>query len=174
MRIRFSLLAIGLLGIASISRGDSLSPQLHDVASYLASNSVLPITQQADMQLARNILIAQAAPGCFYCGPESLLLSEQSVVRAISLYVWQGGPSIISSASVEPVVWLQSEIAINPNATVSLTPSVINFGEVPVVSTPEPAVWILMLMGLMAFALWRRGFARLALLGPILPSVSKR
>ena len=60
--------------------------------------------------------------------------------------VWQGGPSIISSASVEPVVWLQSEIAINPNAT-------------------------LMLMGLMAL---RRGFARLALLGPILPSVSKR
>jgi hypothetical protein len=49
-------LAVGLLGLASISRADSRNPQLHDVTSYLASNSALPITQQADMQLARNLL----------------------------------------------------------------------------------------------------------------------
>jgi hypothetical protein len=85
MRIKFSFLAASLLAIASMSRADSLSPQLHDVASCLASYSVLPITQQADMQLARNLLTAQADPACFYCGSESLLLSEQSVERAISL-----------------------------------------------------------------------------------------
>jgi hypothetical protein len=43
MRINLSLLAMGLLGIASISCADSLMPQLHDVATYLADNSVLPL-----------------------------------------------------------------------------------------------------------------------------------
>jgi len=57
-------------------------------------------------------------------------------------------------------VWLQSRIAIDPGATVVVTPSALYFGEVPVV-TPEPEVWILMLLGLTAFILWRRGFARL-------------
>jgi hypothetical protein len=31
MRIKFTLLAVGLLGLASISRADSLGLQLHDV-----------------------------------------------------------------------------------------------------------------------------------------------
>jgi hypothetical protein len=155
LRIKFSLLAMGLLGLASISRADSLNTQLHDVASYLASNSVLPITQQADMQLSRNILIAQADPTCSYCGTLSLSLSEDSVLRAISLYVWDGGPTLISSESLEPVVWIQSRIAINPNLTVTLTPASLDFGNVPV-ATPEPAGWILLLTGLGACAIRNR------------------
>jgi len=44
---------------------------------------------------------------------------------------------------------------------VVITPSSINFGEVPL-ATLEPEVWILMLIGLAAFSLSRRGFARLS------------
>jgi len=162
MRIKFPLLAVGLLGIASISRADSLSPQLHDVAIYLASNSILPITQQADMQLARNLLTAQGAIACTYCGAESLQMSEDSVLRAISLYCcWDGSPVLISSESLPPGPLLQSRIAIDPGATVVVTPSALYFGEVPV-ATPEPEVWILMLIGATAFTLRKRGFAWLS------------
>jgi hypothetical protein len=153
MGIKFSLLAVGLLGLASISRADSLSPQLHDVASYLASNSALPITQQADMQLARNLLQAQMLAS--YASSLSLQLSEDSVLKAITLYCcWDGSPTIISSEALEPVVWIQSRIAINPNLTVTFTPGSRDFGDVPV-ATLEPEVKILMLMGMATFALLR-------------------
>jgi hypothetical protein len=77
--------------------------------------------------------------------------------EAISLYCcWPGSPSEITGPSAEPLVWDQAEIATNPNATVSITPSSINFGDVPVgqcvstepVTTPEPGVWLLCLAAL--------------------------
>jgi len=137
---------LGLLGalllLAGISRADSLRPSLADVSSYLAEYSVLPITQQADMQLSRNILLAQSQAS--YGGAESLLLSEDAVLRAISLYAWADLP--ISSADAQPVVWAQSLLAINPDATVSVWPESITFAPAPV-STPEPSVLLLLVLG---------------------------
>jgi hypothetical protein len=139
------LLIFVLLCFAPMARADSLMPSLVTVGSYLSSNSSVPITQQANMQLSRNILNAQSSSTCSYCGPESLLLSEDSVLRAIDLYLWAGVP--ISSATLQPLVWLQSTIAINPDATVGITPSRIDFGEAPV-NTPEPSVMLLFVLGL--------------------------
>ena len=136
-----------LLCFAPAARADSLMPSLTNVASYLQANSALPITQQADLQLSRNLLTAQAVPSCTYCGSNSLLLSENAVLRAITLYVWTGGPTSISSATLEPVVWTQSTIAINPDATVSLTPTSLDFGKELVVSTPEPSLLLLLALG---------------------------
>jgi hypothetical protein len=132
------------------------------VGSYLEANSVLPITQQADMQLARNLLTAQADPLCTYCGAVSLTYSEDSVLKAITLYLWPGGPANISSEALEPIVWIQSKIAINPDATVTVTPSALDFGEVLVsdpVSTPEPSVLLLFVLGtacLVGYGITRR------------------
>jgi len=139
-----------LLCFAPMARADSLMPSLANVESYLDANSVLPITQQADAQLSRNLLRAQAAPTCTYCGPVSLAYSEDSVLKAITLYLWPGGPANISSEALEPIVWIQSRIAINPDATVSVTPSALFFGEIAVsdpVSTPEPSVLLLFWLG---------------------------
>jgi len=150
-----------LLLLAPIAKADSLMPSLAVVGSYLADNSVLPITQQADMQLARNILLAQSSSTCSYCGPESLALSMDSVLRAISLYAWAGVP--ISSESLQPIVWLQSRLAINPDATVIVTPSSITFADAPV-STPEPStVLLLFVLGTACLAGYAiaRGFGSL-------------
>ena len=95
-----------------VTMADSLRPSLNEVSSYLADNSVPPITQQADMQLSRNILNAQGALGCTYCGPESRELSIQSVLRAISLYCcWDGSPTIISSEALESL-WCGHNLAL--------------------------------------------------------------
>jgi len=52
---------MGLLGIASISRADSLSPQLHDVASYLAANSIVPSRNRQTCFPGRRLLCS------YYC-----------------------------------------------------------------------------------------------------------
>jgi hypothetical protein len=54
-----------------------------------------------------------------------------------------------------PLPWRQSITAINPDAHITLTPGSIDFGDVPVVSTPEPEQWILILTELTALvAAW--------------------
>ena len=139
-----ALLALACLILACNAKADSVRPQLQDVASYLQNNSVLPISQQADMQLARNLLLAQSlAP---YGGPLSLELSQDAVLRAISLYLFPGGPSCVCSETVMAGPWIQSRIAINPDATVSVDPSAIVFADT-LVATPEPSVLVLMVLG---------------------------
>jgi hypothetical protein len=98
---------------------------------------------------------------CDYCvyEPDSLQLSINAVLRAIWIEQFYGGLTYCDRDNC-PIAWSQSTIAINGFASATLTPSSIDFGEVPVV-TPEPEVCTLMLMGLTAFTLWRRGFARL-------------
>jgi hypothetical protein len=78
-------------------------------------------------------------------------LSIESVLRAIQIEAGAGWLVVVGQ-STDPIVWSQASTAINPNATVSLNPSAINFGEVPV-QTPEPGEWILLLTGLAAFGL---------------------
>ena len=70
--------------------------------------------------------------------------SIAAVLKAISIYDWLGGPTLITDAQAEPIVWLQSNIAIDTNAGVSLDPTSIDFGSTPVV-TPEPSTLLLLL-----------------------------
>jgi hypothetical protein len=123
------------------------------VAKELSTESALPLAPSVPQDLAKNILFAQAHAS--YGSPESLDLSIESVLRAISLYVWSSGPVAVTSESAEPIVWAQSRTAINPDATVVISPASINFGEAPV-QTPEPEVWILMLLGLAGSMIWAK------------------
>jgi uncharacterized protein (TIGR03382 family) len=144
-------LALGalLLFVAPVM---TLADSVQDVAQYLDANTSLPFAAGVDVQLAGNLLQAQALAS--YASPTSLLLSENAVLKAVSLYVWPGGPAAITSESEEPVVWAQSRVAIDPNATVSLDPGTIDFGQVPV---PEPPVWTMCLAALTTFSwLWMR------------------
>ena len=61
------------------------------------------------------------------------------MLKAITLYVW--GFDSITNATDMPVVWAQSLTAINPLATVSVTPTSIDLGYAPV---PEPSTVLLL------------------------------
>jgi hypothetical protein len=158
MRIKVSLLAVSLLGMATlalptVARCDSLNT----IASELRALVDIPFRYGVAQDLASNLLIAQSEAS--YASPESLELSIESVVRAIGIDEDTFHSGYVGFANIDPITWIQSNIAINPDAHIVITPERLQFGEVPVV-TPEPAGWILMLMGLTAFTLWRRGFAR--------------
>jgi hypothetical protein len=149
MRTKLLLIVIlGLLTVPTITRADSLS--LGQIAQELKQDAVIPLAPSVANQLAKNLLAAQAAAPYTQFEPDSLELSIESVLRAISLYAWDGGPTMITSEQAEPVVWIQSRIAIDDRLTVSFTPSSLDFGSEPV-ATPEPAGWILLLIGLAAF-----------------------
>ena len=108
------------------------------VSKEITAGSDLPLRGDMSRDLAENLLIAQADPACFYCGAESLSLSIQSVDRAIYLEFLTPSNGPYCDDNNCQIVWLSSEIAINPNATLSFNPSSLNFGDVPVVNTPEP------------------------------------
>ena len=153
MRSKLSLIVIlGLLTIPAIALADSLS--LGQIAQELKQDAVIPLAPSVGNQLAKNLLAAQAAAPYTQFEPDSLELSIESVLRAISLYAWEGGPTTITDESAEPIVWAQSRIAIDDRLTVSFTPESLDFGSQPVV-TPEPTEWILMLAGLVAFVIAR-------------------
>jgi hypothetical protein len=130
---------------------------LNTVASELRALVDIPFRYGVAKDLAQNLLTAQSLAS--YASPESLELSIESVVRAIGIDELTFHSGFVGFADVDPITWLSSTIAIDPGATIVITPDALDFGEVPV-ATPEPAGWILMLMGLTAFTLWRRGFAR--------------
>src|SRR5947207_12297023 len=149
MQTRLSLIAIllGLLTIPTIALADSLS--LGQIAQELKQDAVIPLASSVGNQLAKNLLAAQAAAPYTQFEPDSLQLSIDALLQAIGLYVWDGGPTTITSAQAEPLVWVQSNIAIDDRLTVSITPGSLDFGSQPV-ATPEPEAWILILTGLVA------------------------
>jgi hypothetical protein len=112
------------------------------VAAELDASTVLPLAPGVDLDLAGNLLNAQIAANA-----DSLQLSINAVLKAIGLYVWPGGPTEITDEKAEPVVWTQSRIAINPNVTVSITPTSIDFGDVPI-TTPESSTIAFLFAGL--------------------------
>jgi len=150
MRIRIGLILIGL-SWAVATRADTIP--MGQICQELRTDSPLSLGPSVPSQLATNLLWAQSQVQ--YGSLESLNLSIESVLRAIGLYVWVGGPTSITSASAEPLVWLQSTIAIDPSLTVGLSPSSLYFGskEVPV-STAEPTPFTLALLGLGLGAIW--------------------
>jgi hypothetical protein len=153
MRSRLSLIVIlGLLTIPTITLADSLS--VGQIAQELKQDAVIPMAPSVGNQLAKNLLAAQAAAPYTQFEPDSLQLSIDSVLRAIGLYAYPGGPTMITDEASEPVVWEASRIAIDDRLTVSFTPGSLDFGSQPV-ATPEPAGWILLLTGLGACAIRR-------------------
>jgi len=149
MAIGLVLLLFSMAILAPESRGDTIKQA--DIASELDQESVLPLAGGVDVQLANNLIQAQNAAWGKQWLDGSLELSIESVLKAIGLYVWDGGPTEITKDQTEfQVVWIQSHIAIDPRLTVGFDTAAINFGEQPVV-TPEPRVLLLALIGL---ALW--------------------
>jgi hypothetical protein len=140
------LIIFSMAILAPESRGDTI--KVSTIASELDQESVLPLAGGVDVQLANNLIQAQNAAWGKQWFEGSLELSIESVLKAIGLYVWDGGPTeITKDQTAFQVVWIQSHIAIDPRLTVGFDTEAINFGEQPV-STPEPMTLVLVLMGL--------------------------
>jgi hypothetical protein len=144
---------VAMAMLAPESRGDTLG--VSGVAYILDTQSVLPLAQGVDTQLASNLLRAQQQTWGNEWLDGSLTLSIESVLRAITFYVWDGGPTEITKDNA-PVVWLQSHIAIDPSLSVGFDTVAIDFGAVEVVSTPEPAACLSLIVGLTVLVLWRQ------------------
>lgn len=155
------LLLFGMAILAPESRADSVN--VASVAAELDAGTVLPLAGGVDRQLASNLIQAQTQAWGKQWFEGSLELSIESVLRAITFYVWPGGPAEITRYDA-PGVWIQSHIAIDPRLTVSFGPAAIDFGEQPVVATPEPDVALLLLLALVLAlpipSLIRSGFRR--------------
>jgi hypothetical protein len=119
--------------------GTARADSVVQVADYLEDNSYIPLMGNTAVLLADNLLDAQKETGL-----HSLLLSETSVLRAIWIEGYYIGETYCDKSDCS-IMWAQSNIAINPLASVTLTPAVMNFGDVlihPVidpVSAAEPA-----------------------------------
>jgi hypothetical protein len=138
MQAKLSLIVmLGLLAVPAIARADSLS--LWQIAEELKQDAVIPLAPSVGNQLAKNLLVAQAAAPYTAFKPDSLQLSIDATLKAIGLYVYPGGPSEIVSEELAPLPFLQSQIAIDDRLTVSLTPGSLDFGSQPVV-TPDGGV----------------------------------
>ena len=137
--------------VVPMARADSIQA----IDSQILKGSVLPFQANVDFSLATNILNAQTVAS--YSGPISLKESIDSVLKAILIERDLFHVSYIGGIDYTPIPWYQSIIAIDPKASVLITPSHLDFGEVQVVpvQTPEPGVAVMMQIGAMAmFGLW--------------------
>jgi hypothetical protein len=126
-------LALGTL-LLFVAPAVTLADSVQVVAQDLRALSPVPFRYGVAQDLAENLLVAQSEAS--YASPESLELSIESVIRAIGIE----GTSYVGFANVNPITWEQSEIAIDPNAHIVITPGNV--------ATSEPSVWILCLAGL--------------------------
>jgi hypothetical protein len=141
------LLLLGMALLAPESRADSVS--VNAVASYLDDNSALQLAGGVDAQLAINLIKAQTLAWGSQWQVGSLLASEDAVLKAITAYIWPGGPTTVTKdQDYFWLVWAQSRVAIDTTLTVGISTDSLYFGEQPVVSTPEPDVALLLLLGL--------------------------
>jgi hypothetical protein len=138
-------LAIAVLLLSTgVAQADTILTK--QVAQEIKQDSVLSMTAGVSLELASNLIAAQAASPWL----DSLDLSIAAVLRAITIYDFPGGPKSLTETCC-PAVWAQSTIAIDPNAGAFLSPTALYFGEVVV--TPEPGIGLMLLVG---------GFALLA------------
>lgn len=135
-----ALIAIAVLSVIPACRADSIP--LATVAADLRTDSPVPFRFGVATDLAANLLAAQSlAP---YASAQSLDLSIASVVRAIGI----DGTLFVGWAATDPITWLQSSIAIDPAASLVITPSALWFGEQPVTATSEASAGVLLLVAI--------------------------
>lgn len=139
----FILLVLAVPAAAPSARADSIT----DIASILRADSPVPFRYGVAGDLATNLWDAQAAVA--YGGPVSLELSIEAVIRAIGI----DNTRWVGWASTDPITWLQSDIAIDPGASIGITPSALYFGEVNV-ATPESPMWMLIIAILVLVGAW--------------------
>jgi hypothetical protein len=166
-RATIAILALLLFG-PSVN-ADNVS----DLASYLTANSALPLGPGVADELAGNILFAQATAPYAALESDSLSLSIASVLRAISIEVFPGGPSEILDQADTPIPFIQSTIAIDDRVSVQLSfngvviepGNGLDFGSVIVgssrssptliMNTPEPSTIFQLASALCLIALWK-------------------
>jgi hypothetical protein len=155
-----AILILLMILLAPESRGDTL--QVSQISAALDAGTPIPLAQGVDTQLAFNLVTAQNKAWGREWLDGSLTLSIESVLKVISLYVWDGGPTLVTNQNEFPIVWLQSRIAIDPRLSGELGPASINFGEVPVdpVGVPEPATYVGIVLGMVGLSLMRWGYTR--------------
>lgn len=149
------LLMLGMALLAPTSRADSVP--VSQVAAFLEGNSSLPLAVGVGGELAQNLLSAQVEEWGAVWQTGSLQASEDAVLRAIQLYVWPGGPTMITSEQAEPVVWAQSRVAIDTRLSVTLDPPVVDVGSARV---PEGGTLVSVLVGLVGVGMVRWGLKR--------------
>ena len=130
------LLALMFLMFCSAAQADSITTvplvrvtdklTVSDIDSYLDSNTVLPLMGDTSYLLAVNLWEAQFIANLHQA--DSLFLSETAVLRAIWLE-WTWGETFCGPSNCE-IMWDQSRIAINDLAHATLTPPVLDFGNV--------------------------------------------
>jgi hypothetical protein len=150
------LILLMVLLTPSPSKADSMPFSIAGVASYLDSYTPLPLADGVDEALALNLLTAQrarwgSAPKSWQVG--SLLASETSVLKAIGVYVYPDGPDFVTfDTDFFWLIWAQSEVAINVDASGGFDRVAFDFGPVAV-ATPEPATWLALAVGLFGLAI---------------------
>jgi hypothetical protein len=156
-----------LFGLTLTTQADTITDNL---AAMLTADSSLPLAPGVAMELAQNLIAAQDASSYAANEPDSLTLSFESVLRAISTEIFPGGPSEITNGIDTPNPFIQSNIAIDDRAGVAIyvdgvlyqNGDVIDFGTSSstfTVETPEPRTLWLLLTALLLLAL---GHARAA------------
>jgi hypothetical protein len=134
---------------------------------------VLPLGAGVAETLAANIEYAQETTPYAAMESDSLDLSIASVLRAISLEIFPGGPDEILNATSTPLPFIQSTIAIDDRAKVLLSfngvviqpGDVLDFGNVPlgsssssprlIVNTPEPSTIFMLGCPLCLLSFWK-------------------
>lgn len=136
-----------------------------NLAAAISQNSVLPLGPGVALELAQNLMTAQADSSYAASEADSLTLSFAAVLRAIWLEETLLGATTITDSTDEPFPFIQSTIAIDDRVSIEVfvngvlyqNGEVINFGDVPVVS-PEPSTILLFTIALLSLALmqWAR------------------
>src|SRR5882724_3234141 len=149
-----TLLALG----AAAGRADTVP--MGQICKELTGGTSIPLGPGVATELSKNLLNAQALADYTAFEPESLQLSINAVLKAISIYLWDGGPALITDETSEPIVWQQSRIAIDTRVGVQLDPPFIDFGETQIatISAPEPSTlaFLLVAFGYMALIIKNR------------------
>jgi hypothetical protein len=141
MKRTLCILAFALM--PAVAQADSINT----VASELRALVDEPFRFGVAQDLAENLLTAQSLAS--YASPTSLELSIEAVVRAIIL----DGTPYVGFADYDQFTWAQSRIAIDPGATIGITPNALFFGSEIVqesgqVPVPESSVLVLLCFGL--------------------------
>ena len=156
-----TLTVIGLaLVLSPCVQADSVSE--NQVAIELKQDAYIPLRADVWDLWANNLLTAQLPANCSYCSSEadSLPLSITAVLRAVWIEGFYNGETFCNRLDCT-LANTQSTIAIDDRVSLTITPSSINFGEVPVgqsktisvaltadpVSTPEPGTLGLVVLG---------------------------